>query len=130
MTTLAEPRAERPAVRAKGTVNPSERPIVALETMRGSRWRECEDDNDGDVDCEEVELFSVNSSWELKLLEEEVDPLSRSGLVGDRGICRYVFVFVLGLKEKRSKIALLSSVRAMMTQILRDIKHKKRRLII
>lgn len=48
MTTLAEPSVERPAVRAKGTVRPSDRPIVALETMRGSRGREGDEDEDED----------------------------------------------------------------------------------
>lgn len=34
-TTLEFPRAERPALRANGTVNPSERPRIASETIRG-----------------------------------------------------------------------------------------------
>lgn len=36
MTTRVSPSAERPAVRAKGTVSPSESPIVASEIIRGS----------------------------------------------------------------------------------------------
>lgn len=34
-TTLVFPNAERPALKAKGTVNPSERPRIASETIRG-----------------------------------------------------------------------------------------------
>ena len=37
MTTLALPRAERPAERAKGTVSPSESPMVASDMMRVSK---------------------------------------------------------------------------------------------
>ena len=36
MTILLLPRADSPAVRAKGTVRPSERPIVASDITRGS----------------------------------------------------------------------------------------------
>jgi hypothetical protein len=36
MTILLLPRADSPAVRAKGTVRPSERPIVASDMTRGS----------------------------------------------------------------------------------------------
>lgn len=36
MTTRVLPSAESPAVRAKGTVRPSERPIVASEMTRAS----------------------------------------------------------------------------------------------
>ena len=47
-TTLASPRAERPAVSAKGTVRPSDSPIVKSDRSRGEirRWTE-----------EEVSLF-------------------------------------------------------------------------
>jgi hypothetical protein len=34
-TTFVFPKAERPALRAKGTVSPSERPRMASETIRG-----------------------------------------------------------------------------------------------
>ena len=34
-TRRALPRDDKPAVRAKGTVNPSERPMMASEIMRG-----------------------------------------------------------------------------------------------
>lgn len=34
ITTLVSPRADKPAVRANGTVRPSERPIIASETSR------------------------------------------------------------------------------------------------
>jgi hypothetical protein len=34
-TTFVFPNAERPALRAKGTVSPSERPRMASETIRG-----------------------------------------------------------------------------------------------
>ena len=36
MTTCVLPSADKPAVRAKGTVRPSERPMMASEMMRGS----------------------------------------------------------------------------------------------
>src|SRR5271156_457491 len=36
MTTLVFPNADRPAVRAKGTVRPSDNPIVASEITRAS----------------------------------------------------------------------------------------------
>ncbi|KAI4134355.1 MAG: hypothetical protein LQ347_001592 [Umbilicaria vellea] len=38
MTTRVVPRAERPAERAKGTVRPSERPMVASEMRRAEEW--------------------------------------------------------------------------------------------
>ena len=38
MTTRVVPRAERPAERAKGTVRPSERPMVASEMRRVEEW--------------------------------------------------------------------------------------------
>lgn len=37
MTTLVSPSADRPAVNAKGTVNPSDRPIVASDMNLGSK---------------------------------------------------------------------------------------------
>jgi len=37
-TTFVSPRVDRPALRAKGTVNPSERPIMASDTIRGSTF--------------------------------------------------------------------------------------------
>jgi hypothetical protein len=37
ITTLVVPRADRPAVRANGTVRPSEKPIVAAEMRRASK---------------------------------------------------------------------------------------------
>lgn len=39
MTTRVLPRADRPAVRAKGTVRPSERPMVASEMTRAVTWK-------------------------------------------------------------------------------------------
>ena len=39
MTSLGSLRVERPAVRAKGTVRPSERPIVASAMVRGCTRR-------------------------------------------------------------------------------------------
>lgn len=39
MTTLVFPSAERPAVRANGTVRPSERPMVASDNTRAVTWK-------------------------------------------------------------------------------------------
>ena len=38
MTTFVSPNAESPAVRAKGTVRPSESPMMASEITRASTW--------------------------------------------------------------------------------------------
>lgn len=48
-TTLVFPKAESPALRAKGTVRPSERPRIASEMMRGlMRDRELDEFDDTD----------------------------------------------------------------------------------
>lgn len=51
MTTFVLPRADRPAVRAKGTVSPSESPIMASDITRGFIRDDLDEEEDRIVDC-------------------------------------------------------------------------------
>lgn len=88
ITTLVSPSAVSPAVRAKGTVRPSESPKIASETILTFRWKLQNDQ--GHVRCcwccgclSEVNLKAVVLVVLVELLDKSGRLASRSGAVGN-----------------------------------------------
>lgn len=71
MTTFVSPKADRPAVKANGTVSPSERPIVASEINLGSK-RQGRSEVRVDVESELLCLCDCISVASFVMTEEVV----------------------------------------------------------
>ncbi|KIW31909.1 hypothetical protein, variant [Cladophialophora immunda] len=88
ITTLVSPRAVRPAVRANGTVSPSESPRIASETTRALMRKSQSGQNHLRRRCELLSerktdaVWSRGFSWSVDVLDRSGRLASRSAAVG------------------------------------------------